>query len=79
MSDETAGALNAAIADAIPDAEIEVIIGNPGHFSLRVTSKAFEGKTLLAKQRLVYSAITDLMAGDMAPVHAIDKLETLTP
>ena len=50
-----------------------------GHYSLAVTSAAFEGKSLLAKQRLVYSAITHLMGGDDAPVHAIDKLHTRLP
>jgi len=31
---------------------------------------------MLQSQRLVYAAITDLMSGDMAPVHAIDNLTT---
>ena len=31
---------------------------------------------MLESQRLVYSAITHLMKGDMAPVHAIDSLKT---
>lgn len=66
------------IAAAIPDAQIEVS-GSGGHFNISVTSRAFEGQRLLAKQRLVYSAIADLMKGDAAPVHAVDRLETLTP
>ena len=33
-------------------------------------------EVLLAKQRLVLSAIKDLMGGDDAPVHAIDSIET---
>ena len=43
-----------------------------------VISSAFEGKGLLAKQRLVYGALTELMA-EHAPVHAIDSLKTLVP
>jgi acid stress-induced BolA-like protein IbaG/YrbA len=39
----------------------------------------FAGKNMLESQRLVYSAITHLMAGDMAPVHAVDSLKTRTP
>ena len=66
------------ILEAIPDAEIEVE-GAGGHFTIAVTSTAFEGKRLLAKQRLVYSAIAPLMAGDSAPVHAVDRLITNTP
>ena len=70
--------IKAAIEAAIPDAEVKVG-GAAGHFEIRVVSAAFEGKNSLAKQRLVYSAIADLMKGDEAPVHAIDRLETLTP
>lgn len=66
------------ITEALPDAEVEVQ-GGGGHFAISVTSAAFEGKSLLAKQRLVYAAITPLMAGDSAPVHAVDRLETKLP
>ncbi|NBV43428.1 MAG: BolA family transcriptional regulator [Firmicutes bacterium] len=55
------------------------VTGGGGHFSLEVISSAFEGKGLLAKQRLVYGALTELMAGEHAPVHAIDSLKTLVP
>lgn len=68
--------LHDAIAEQIPGAEIRVTIGSPGHYSLEVTSTAFADKSLVAKQRLVYSAIAHLMAGDAAPVHAIDRLLT---
>ena len=66
------------IQAAIPDAEVKVE-GGGGHFSIAVTSKAFAGKNLLGKQRLVYSAIAPLMAGANAPVHAVDRLETIIP
>ncbi len=71
-------AIREAIVSAISDAEVEVS-GGGGHFSIVVTSPIFEGKSRVASQRLVYSAITHLMAGDMAPVHAVDSLRTLTP
>ncbi len=71
--------LDEAIRAGIPDAEVVVTIGSPGHFSLEVTSASFEGQSLLQKQRSVYSTIKDLMAGDAAPVHAIDRLETKVP
>lgn len=79
MSEHTAKLLHEAVAAKLPDATIEVTIGSPGHYSLAVTSAAFAGKTPVAKQRLVYSAISHLMAGDSAPVHAIDKLITRDP
>ncbi len=55
------------------------ISGGGGHFEIRVVSAAFEGKKTLAKQRMVYSAISHLMSGDNPPVHAIDRLETSVP
>ena len=71
-------AIKKAIMDAIGDAVVHVE-GGGGHFSISVVSKEFEGKRLLGKQRLVYQAIAHLMAGDTAPVHAVDALQTLTP
>ncbi|MCP4500115.1 MAG: BolA family transcriptional regulator [Deltaproteobacteria bacterium] len=50
-----------------------------GHFEVEVTSAEFEGKNLLAKQRLVLNSIKHLMKGADAPVHAIDKITTLLP
>jgi len=50
-----------------------------GHFEIRVVAGQFVGKSTLAKQRLVLGAIKELMKGENAPVHAIDRIETLTP
>lgn len=71
--------IEAAILGAIPDAKVVVDQPSGGHFTIEVESIVFEGKSLLAKQRLVYSAIKELMAGDHAPVHAVDKLITKLP
>ena len=79
MSEHIAKQLHEAVAAKLPDATVEVTIGSPGHYSLAVTSAAFAGKTPLAKQRLVYSAISHLLAGDAAPVHAIDSMITRDP
>ena len=76
---DPAHALREAIAAALPEAAVEVATGSPGHFQIRVTSAAFRGKTMLQQQRLVYAAISHLMTGDGAPVHAIDRLQTLVP
>ena len=67
-----------AVEQAVPDSTVEVT-GNRCHFSLRVTSPDFAGKKTLEKQRMVYGALKELMAGSNAPVHAIDSLETLVP
>jgi len=43
-----------------------------------VVSAAFEGLGRVDAQRLVYGAISHLMAGDDAPVHAVDTLRLKT-
>lgn len=72
-------ALRSAVQKALPGAEVEVEAGSPGHFSLRVVSGAFAGLPRVRQQQQVYAAIAHLMAGDAAPVHAIDRLVTATP
>jgi acid stress-induced BolA-like protein IbaG/YrbA len=64
-----------AIAAAVDGAEITIDPRGPGHFEIAVVSGAFEGKSRVQQQQLVYGAITELMSGPNAPVHAIDKLE----
>ena len=67
-----------AIEPSVPKSTAEVG-GDGRHFEIQVVSPVFEGKRTLEKQRLVYAALGDLMAGSNAPVHAIARLETLTP
>ena len=55
------------------------VTGGGGHYTIAVTSEAFRGKGLVESQRMVYGAITHLMAGDLAPVHAVDSLKTRVP
>lgn len=71
-------ALREAIEQQIPDSHADVT-GGGGHYSIEVTSPAFAGKNMLESQRMVYGAIAHLMKGDMAPVHAVDRLKTRTP
>lgn len=71
-------AIREAIINKIPGAEVDVA-GGGGHFTIDVVSPVFAGKNMLQSQRLVYGAITHLMSGDMAPVHAIDSLTTRSP
>ncbi|MFT3772133.1 MAG: BolA family protein [Minicystis sp.] len=71
-------AIRTAIESQVPDAKAEVS-GGGGHFNIVVTSPVFAGKSMLESQRLVYSAITELMKGDDAPVHAVDSLKTKVP
>lgn len=62
----------------IPNAEVKAT-GAGGHFTIEVISEAFRGKNIVQKQRMVYKAIWDLMAGDQAPVHAVDQLTCKLP
>ena len=71
-------ALRESIESKIPDSKADVS-GAGGHFTIEVVSPAFAGLGMLESQRLVYSAIAHLMKGDLAPVHAVDKLKTRTP
>jgi acid stress-induced BolA-like protein IbaG/YrbA len=68
-------AIRESILARIADAEV-VVSGGGGHYQIEVTSRVFDGKSRLECQRLVYGAIAHLMAGDMAPVHAVDSLKT---
>jgi stress-induced morphogen len=72
-------ALRGAIEGALPGALVEVAAGSPGHFQIRVTSERFTGKPIVQQQQLVYGAIAHLMKGSDAPVHAIDRMQTLVP
>jgi acid stress-induced BolA-like protein IbaG/YrbA len=67
-----------AIEGAIADAQAEVT-GGGGHFSIVVVSPVFAGKSTLESHRMVLGAIKHLMAGDAAPVHAVDSLRTRAP
>jgi stress-induced morphogen len=71
-----AEALEQAIVMAVPDAKVEVVSSGGGHYSLQVRSPAFRDRSTLERHRMVYTAIAALMAGDTAPVHAIDTLKT---
>jgi stress-induced morphogen len=72
----TTDALEQAILKAVPDAKVEVVSSGGGHYSLSVRSPSFRDRSTLERHRMVYSAIAPLMAGDTAPVHAIDTLKT---
>ena len=55
--------------------EVTDLTGTGDHFQALVVAESFEGRTPVARHRLVYAALGELMAG---PVHAL-TLETLTP
>lgn len=63
-----------ALASGIPDAASIDVSGDGRHFNIKVVAPSFEGLSTLERHRKVLNAIKDLMAGDNAPVHAIDSI-----
>lgn len=63
------------IQQGMPDAKVEVHGPDGVHFEALVVSDAFEGKMPLARHRLVYATLGDLMG---TAIHAL-SLRTLTP
>jgi stress-induced morphogen len=74
-----AARVEGAIRSALPDAAVAVRAAGPGHFEIEVVAEAFRGQPKLHQHQLVYAAIAPLMAGDAAPVHAVDRLVTRPP
>jgi len=66
------------IQEAIPDSRATVT-GAGGHFQIAVEAAAFAGKSVVDQHRMVYGAVTHLMSGAEAPVHAIDSLKITVP
>ena len=69
------GHVRGLIETQIPGSAAQVT-GGGGHYTIAVTAAAFSGKSMLEQQRMVYSVITELMKGEDAPIHAVDKLTT---
>lgn len=76
---DVAAQIRAAIAQALPEAAIEVRPRGPGHFEIDVADAIFAGKSRVKQQQLVYGAIAHLMSGANAPVHAVDRLDCRVP
>ncbi|MDS1139965.1 BolA family protein [Pusillimonas sp. SM2304] len=62
------------IADNLDCEQLEVR-GDGSHFEALIVSPAFEGKRLIARHQLVYSALGERMK---AEIHAL-SMRTLTP
>lgn len=70
-------AIRERLLEAFPDAEIELedLTGTQDHYSAKIVSQAFEGKTPIQQHQMVYRALGEAMNG---PIHAL-ALETRTP
>jgi acid stress-induced BolA-like protein IbaG/YrbA len=74
-ADVTPGDIARRIEGALPGARVEVE-GSEAHFSARVVSERFEGKTRVEQHRMIYDLFRDEMASQA--IHAL-ALKTLTP
>ncbi len=65
------------ITEGIPDAvvSIEDLAGDGNHYSAKVVSSAFEGKSRVQQHQLVYNSLQGRMGGEL---HAL-ALQTSTP
>lgn len=67
--------IRALIEAGLPGARVEVQGEDGVHFEALVVSEAFRGKLPLARHRMVYATLGELMGGE---IHAL-QLKTLTP
>jgi len=67
--------IQAMIEGGLPGARADVAGADGVHFEATVVASQFAGKLPLARHRLVYATLGDLMGGE---IHAL-ALQTLTP
>jgi stress-induced morphogen len=69
--------IRAKIRAALPDAEVtlEDLTGTKDHWKARIVSRAFAGRSLMERHRMINSALAAELRG---PIHAL-TMETLTP
>ena len=72
-----ANELERMIKEALPDAEIVIddLRGDGDHYSAKITSSAFEGKSRVQQHKMVYDALQGKMGGQL---HAL-ALQTSAP
>ena len=87
MNADRPSLIRARLVEALSPSEVEVQddshlhVGHVGardgggHFSVRIVSEEFQGLAPLARHRLVYVALDDMMNG---PIHAL-AITALTP
>jgi len=78
MTAEIIGSMKTKIQEALNAEKVEVldVEGDARHVTINVVASAFEGKSSVDRQRMVYKAIW-LELQDA--VHAVDNMTTMTP
>ncbi|HAS51376.1 MAG TPA: BolA family transcriptional regulator [Gammaproteobacteria bacterium] len=86
MSDRTA-LIEERLRSELTPVALEIIDDSPahaghagakdgGHFTVRIVSAAFTGKTLIQRHRLIHAALADLMHRE---IHALSISKAKTP
>ena len=68
------------IRATFPDAKIEIrdLAGDNNHYAATVVDESFRGKNRVQQQRMVNAALSDILDGPDAPLHAL-ALTTSAP
>ena len=68
------------IKASFPNAKIEIrdLAGDNNHFAATVVDEAFRGKNRVQQQRMVNAALSEILDGPDAPLHAL-ALTTSAP
>jgi stress-induced morphogen len=55
------------IIDTIPDASIEIkdLVGDNNHYSAKITSKVFKGKSKIEQHKLIYKSLQGKMGHEL--------------
>ena len=69
--------LKGLISNAFPEAQIELkdLLGDQDHYSLKITSSQFEGKSRIQQHQMVYAALDGRMGNEL---HAL-SIQTAIP
>ena len=68
--------IQALIEANIPESQAQVVVQGD-HINLVVISPVFAGMSIVKKQQLVYSTLSELFAN--GSLHAVDFMKTFTP
>ena len=68
------------ILATFPDAKVEIrdLAGDNNHFAATVVDESFRGKNRVQQQRMVNAALSEILEGQNAPLHAL-ALTTSAP
>jgi len=71
-----AAEIEALIKAALPDAEVTIqdLAGDGDHYSARVVSAAFAGKSRVQQHKMVYEALGGRMGGELHALQVVTAL-----